>query len=100
MDFKIPEIILREFVQIAKKNFSLNTHDPGHIETMAILVGHDESISDSKTVVSKLIFVDQIGAPYQVSSEGKLFRFFFILMSERFWTKIFGFGVNEQIRSL
>ena len=72
MDFKVPEIILREFVQVAKKNFSINTHDPGHIETMAILVGHNSS-ADSKTVVSKLIFVDQIGEPYQVNSEGKSF---------------------------
>ena len=72
MDFKVPEIILREFVQVAKKNFSINKHDPGHIETMAILVGHNSS-ADSKTVVSKLIFVDQIGEPYQVNSEGKSF---------------------------
>ena len=72
MDFKVPELILREFSQIAKKNYAINTHDPGHIETMAILVGH-ESISDSEIVVSKLIFVDQIGEAYQVTSEGNYF---------------------------
>ena len=69
MNFKVSELILREFTLIAKKNFSINTHDPGHIETMSILVGH-ETVSGSETVVSKLIFVDQIGAPYQVTSEG------------------------------
>ena len=69
MNIKVPEKILREFVQIAKKNYSTNPKDgPGHIETMSILVGHKSS---SQTVVTKLIFPDQIGAPYEVNSEGK-----------------------------
>ena len=72
MNFKVPEKILREFVHIAKKNYSTNPKDPdpgGHIETMAILVGHKSSDSN-QTVVTKIVFPDQIGAPYEVNSEG------------------------------
>ena len=71
MNFKVPEKILREFVHIAKKNYSTNPKDPGgHIETMAILVGHTSS--SSQTVVTKIIFPDQLGAPYEVNSEGNI----------------------------
>ena len=73
MNFKVPEKILREFVHIAKKNYSTNPKDPdpgGHIETMAILVGHTSS--SSQTVVAKMIFPDQLGAPYEVNSEGNI----------------------------
>ena len=68
MKFKVSEKILREFIHVAKKNYSTNTKDPGHIETMAILVGHG---SRTQTVVTKIVFPDQIGEPYQVNSEGK-----------------------------
>ena len=64
MYFKIPDLILREFVNIAGKNKDNN----GHIETMALLVGQK---SITETVISKLIYPDQIGGPYQVSSEGR-----------------------------
>ena len=70
MNFKVPEKILREFVHIAKKNYSTNPKDPdpgGHIETMAILSGYT---TPSQTVVTKIIFPDQIGAAYEVNSEG------------------------------
>ena len=70
MNFKVPEKILREFVHVAKKNYSTNPKDPdpsGHIETMSILVGY---ISSSQTVVTKIFFPDQIGAAYEVNSEG------------------------------
>ena len=67
MNFKVPEKILRGFVHIAQKNYSTNGKDPGHIETMAILVGHGTT---AETVITKIIFPDQVGAPYQVSSEG------------------------------
>ena len=67
MNFKVPEKILREFVHIAKKNYSTNPTDPGHIETMSILVGHKSS---NETLVTKLFFPDQIGAAYEVNSEG------------------------------
>ena len=71
MNFKVPEKILREFVHIAKKNYSTNPKDPGgHIETMAILVGHTSS--GRQTVVTKMIFPDQLGAPYEVNSEGNV----------------------------
>ena len=72
MNFKVPEKILREFVHIAKKNYSTNPTDPGHIETMSILVGHKSS---SQTVVTKIFFPDQIGAPYEVNSEGMELNF-------------------------
>ena len=67
MNFKIPEKILREFVHVAKKNYSTKSSDPGHIETNACLVGHKSS---NQTVVTKIFFPDQIGAPYEVNSEG------------------------------
>ena len=51
MNFKVPEKILREFVHIAKKNYSTKPADPGHIETMSILVGNTSS---SQTVVTKI----------------------------------------------
>ena len=31
-NFKVPDKILQEFVHIAKKNYSTNTKDPGHID--------------------------------------------------------------------
>ena len=74
MNLKVPEKILREFVHIAKKNYSTSPKDgPGHIETMAILVGHKSS--SGETVVTNILFPDQIGAPFEVNSEGKNFRF-------------------------
>ena len=78
MDFKVPGKILREFAHIAQKNYSTNGKDPGHIETMAIMVG---SGTTTETVVTKIIFPDQIGAPYQVSSEGNFFNFDFYLLT-------------------
>ena len=75
MNFKVSEKILREFVHIAKKNYSTNTKDPGHIETMAILVGHS---STTETIVTKILFPDQAGEPYQVNSEGKYFLGIFL----------------------
>ena len=64
MYFKVPDLILREFVHVAGKN----ENNTGHIETMAILVG---KLSSSETIVTKIIYPDQSAGPFEVRSEGK-----------------------------
>ena len=64
MYFKVPDLILREFVHIAGKN----ENNTGHIETMALLVGKSSS---TETIVTKLIYPDQTAGPYEVRSEGR-----------------------------
>ena len=63
MYFKVPDLILREFVHVAGKN----ENNTGHIETMALLVGR---LSSTETIVTKLIYPDQSAGPYEVRSEG------------------------------
>ena len=64
MYFKVPDLILREFVHIAGRN----ENNTGHIETMALLVGKSSS---TETIVTKLIYPDQTAGPYEVRSEGR-----------------------------
>ena len=68
MYFKVPDLILREFVHVAGKN----ENNTGHIETMALLVGR---LSSTETIVTKLIYPDQSAGPYEVRSEGKNHNF-------------------------
>ena len=68
MYFKVPDLILREFVHVAGKN----ENNTGHIETMALLVGR---LSSTETIVTKLIYPDQSAGPFEVRSEGKIFQY-------------------------
>ena len=68
MYFKVPDLILREFVHVAGQN----ENNTGHIETMALLVGR---LSSTETIVTKLIYPDQSAGPYEVRSEGKNHNF-------------------------
>ena len=68
MHFKVSDLILREFVDVAGKN----ENNTGHIETMALLVGR---LSSTETIVTKLIYPDQSAGPYEVRSEGKNHNF-------------------------
>ena len=74
MYFKVPDLILREFVHVAGKN----ENNTGHIETMALLVGR---LSSTETIVTKLIYPDQSAGPFEVRSEGKIFKYIEKLMS-------------------
>ena len=74
MYFKVPDLILREFVHVAGKN----ENNTGHIETMALLVGR---LSSTETIVTKLIYPDQSAGPFEVRSEGKIFEYIEKLMS-------------------
>ena len=68
MYFKVSDLILREFVDVAGKN----DNNSGHIETMALMVGR---LSSTETIVTKLIYPDQSAGPYEVRSEGKNHNF-------------------------
>ena len=71
MSYKIPETVLHDFEYIAGRNYS--TKDHKHIETLAYLIGEEES--SNTVVVTELIYPDQDGQNYHVISKGMLLQF-------------------------
>ena len=68
MKYKIPEKVLHDFEYIGGRNYS--TKDHKHVETLAYLIGEEESLNT--IFVTELIYPDQDGKNYHVSSKSKL----------------------------
>ena len=71
MNYKIPEKVLHDFEYIGGRNYS--TKDHKHIETLAYLIGEEES--SNTIVVKELVYPDQDGQNCHVTSKGMLAQF-------------------------
>ena len=65
MNYKIPEKVFHDFEYIGGRNYS--TKDHKHIETLAYLIGEEES--SNTIVVKELVYPDQDGQNCHVISK-------------------------------
>ena len=66
MFYEIPEFLFRDFEEVSGRNFS--NRDTKHIETLAYIIGEDKE-SEHKIIANGLLYPDQDGYPYQVTSK-------------------------------
>ena len=67
MFYKIPESLFHDFQEVSGRNFA--SSDTKHIETLAYIIGEDEE-SGTNIIANGLLYPDQDGYPYQVTSKG------------------------------